>query len=257
MTKPRLPRIEVCVEGVDGLLAAQKAGADRAELCASLLEGGITPSIGVVREALKLSTIPFNVIVRPRGGDFLYSEHEFQATLRDVEALRDLGVAGVVIGCLTFDGRVDVERTRALVRAAKPLTVTFHRAFDMTRDYAEAVEDLVHCGVDRVLTSGQRRTALEGIEIVRHTVKLAGDRLTVMVCGGLNAGNIGDVLERTGAYEAHFSAGKTLPSGMAFHNPHVGMGGTALEREYELTVTDEAAVRSTIAAARAQLVQPA
>jgi len=257
MTKPRLPRIEVCVEGVDGLVAAQKAGADRVELCASLLEGGLTPSIGVVREALKLSTIPFNVIVRPRGGDFLYSEHEFQSMLRDVEALRDLGVAGVVIGCLTFDGKVDVERTRALVRAAKPLTVTFHRAFDMTRDYREAIEDLVHCGVDRVLTSGQRRTALEGIDILKDVVSVADGRLAVMVCGDLNPGNIAQVLERTGAPEAHFFAGKTVRSGMAFHNPHVGMGGTALEREYELTVTDEAAVRATIAAARAHAVQPA
>lgn len=257
MTKPRLPRIEVCVEGIDGLLAAQKGGADRVELCASLLEGGLTPSIGVVREALKLSTIPFHVIVRPRGGDFLYSEHEFQSMLRDVEALRDLGVAGVVIGCLTFDGQIDVERTRALVRAAKPLSVTFHRAFDMTRDYRQAVEDLVHCGVDRVLTSGQRRTALEGIDILKDTVALADGRLTVMVCGGLDPRNISEVLERTGAPEAHFSAGKTLRSGMAFHNPFVGMGGTALEREYELTVTDEAAVRATIAAARAELVQPA
>ncbi|MGB3026944.1 copper homeostasis protein CutC [Paradevosia shaoguanensis] len=257
MTKPRLPRIEVCVEGIDGLLAAQKAGADRVELCASLLEGGLTPSIGVVREALKLSTIPFNVIVRPRGGDFLYSEQEFQSMLRDVEALRDLGVAGVVIGCLTADGRVDIERTRALVRAAKPLTVTFHRAFDMTVDYRQAVEDLVHAGVDRVLTSGQRRTALDGLDILKDTVALANGRLVVMVCGGLNAGNIADVLDRTGAPEAHFSAGKTVPSGMAFLNPFVGMGGTSLEREYQLTLTDESAVRATIAAARVREVQPA
>lgn len=257
MTKPRAPRIEVCVEGIDGLLAAQKAGADRVELCASLLEGGLTPSIGVVREALKLSTIPFHVIVRPRGGDFLYSEHEFQSMLRDVEALRDLGVAGVVIGCLTADGRVDIERTRALVRAAKPLSVTFHRAFDMTRDHREAIEDLVHCGVDRVLSSGQRPSALEGVDILRSSVDVAAGRLVVMACGGLHAGNIGDVLERTGAPEAHFAAGKTVPSGMAYRNESVGMGGTELEREFQLAVTDEDFVRATIAAARARVSQPA
>jgi len=257
MTKPRHPRIEICVEGIDGLLAAQKAGADRVELCAGLLEGGLTPSIGMVREALKLSTIPFNVIVRPRGGDFLYSEHEFQSMLRDVEALRDLGVAGVVIGCLTEDGRVDIERTRTLVRAAKPLTVTFHRAFDMTRDYREAIEDLVQCGVDRVLTSGQRRTALEGIDILADSVALAGDRLIVMVCGGLNADNIGEVIERTGASEAHFSATRTLPSAMTYLNPDVAMGGAAIEREYQRTVTNEAAVRAIIAAAREAFTQPA
>src|SRR5215208_8173542 len=127
----RTPLIEICVEGIDGLLAAQEAGADRVELCASLVEGGLTPSFGTVREALKLATIPFHVIVRPRGGDFLYSDAEFASMIGDVAALRDIGVAGVVVGCLTADGAIDEARMRALAEAAGPLAVTCHRAFDM------------------------------------------------------------------------------------------------------------------------------
>lgn len=244
------PIIEICVEGIDGLLAAQSAGADRAELCASLLEGGITPSLGVVKQALALGTIPFMVIVRPRGGDFLYSEAEFRTMLDDVRALRELGVTGVVVGCLTPDGRIDEARMSELVAAAGPLSVTCHRAFDMTVDFREAVEALIRCGVERVLTSGQRDTAIEGLEILRQTVEAASGRIKVMACGELGESNIAMVLKATGADEMHFAAPRTIASGMAFRNPHVGMGGTAHEREYQLTLTDPEKVRRTIAAAR-------
>lgn len=244
-------KIEICVEGIDGLVAAQQAGADRVELCASLLEGGLTPSLGVIRAALQIATIPFHVIVRPRGGDFLYSELEFQSMLEDVKALRDLGVVGVVIGCLTPDGKIDEPRTKALVDAARPMKVTCHRAFDMTRDYREAIEALVRTGVDRVLTSGQRDTAVEGSDILKDTIAIADGRIIIMACGALDADNIAQVRRATGADEMHFAALKTLKSGMDFRNPHVGMGGTAIEREYEITLTDVDAVRTTIAAARA------
>ena len=163
------PLIEICVEGIDGLVAAQAAGADRAELCASLLEGGLTPSAGVVKQAVAVAMIPFYVIVRPRGGDFLYSELEFLTMIDDVRACREMGVAGVVVGCLTPDGRIDEARMSELVEAARPMKVTCHRAFDMTRDPEEAIEALVRCGVDRVLTSGQHDTALEGIDVLKRT----------------------------------------------------------------------------------------
>lgn len=244
-------KIEICVEGIDGLVAAQNAGADRVELCASLLEGGLTPSLGTIRQALAVARIPFHVIIRPRGGDFLYSELEFDSMLEDVAALRRMGVAGVVFGCLTADGRIDEVRMKALVDAARPMAVTCHRAFDMTRDHREAVEALVRCGVDRVLTSGQRDTALEGLTILKDTVAAAAGRLRVMACGALDAGNIGRVLTESGADELHFAALATSRSPMQYRNEHVGMGGTAIEREFELTLTDEDAVRSTIAAARA------
>jgi copper homeostasis protein len=245
------PIIEVCVEGIDGLVAAQNAGADRVELCASLLEGGLTPSLGTVRQALKAATIPFHVIVRPRGGDFLYSEREFASMVEDVRALRELGVAGVVLGCLTADGEIDEQLMGALVDEARPMSVTCHRAFDMTRDPAEAIEALVRCGVDRVLTSGQRANAMEGLATLKATVAAARGRIKIMACGALDATNIALVLRVSGADEAHFAALKTVRGGMRYENPAVAMGSDDdASREYLLTVTDEAAVRATIAAAR-------
>ncbi|MFC3076387.1 copper homeostasis protein CutC [Shinella pollutisoli] len=244
------PLIEICVEGIDGFLAAQEAGADRVELCASLVEGGLTPSLATVRAAVKAARIPVHVIVRPRGGDFLYSEAEFATMLEDIRILRGEGVAGVVIGCLTPDGLIDEARTKALVQAARPMAVTCHRAFDMTADAGEALEALVRAGVDRVLTSGQRDTALEGLAILKRIADQAAGRITVMGCGALDADSIRTVRDAAGLRELHFAALRTVPSGMAFRNPHVGMGGTGKDREYELTLTDTEAVRATIAAAK-------
>jgi copper homeostasis protein len=246
-----LPLIEICVEGIDGLIAAQEAGADRVELCASLLEGGITPSLGTVKLALEIATVPFHVIVRPRGGDFLYSDAEYRSMLADVEALRNLGVVGVVVGCLNADGTIDETRMAELVKRAGPLNVTCHRAFDMTRDPAKALEALIGCKVGRVLTSGQRDTAVEGADLLGQLVAQAGERIVIMGCGELDAENIGRVRLRTGLKEMHFAALKNVPSGMFYRNPHVGMGGNDLDREYRNTVTDAAAVAATILAARA------
>lgn len=245
-----VPLIELCVEGIDGFLAAQEAGADRVELCASLVEGGLTPSLATIRAAVKAARIPVHVIIRPRGGDFLYSQTEFETMRDDILALRSEGVAGVVIGCLTPDGRIDEERTKALVEAARSMSVTCHRAFDMTADAGEALEALIRCGIDRVLTSGQRGTALEGLEILKKTTEQAGDRIVIMGCGALDATNIKAVRDGAGLKEMHFAALKTVASGMRFRNPYVGMGGTEKDREYELTLTDRDAVRATIAAAK-------
>jgi copper homeostasis protein len=249
--KKTLPLVEVCVEGVDGLLAAQAAGADRVELCASLVEGGITPSLGTVRTALELAAIPFHVIVRPRGGDFLYSESEYRSMLTDVEALRDIGVAGVVVGCLTADGAVDEARMAALARAAGHLNVTCHRAFDMTRDPFAALEALIRCGVGRVLTSGQRDTAVEGADLLAALVEKAAGRIVILGCGALAPDTIGAVRHKTGLTEMHFASLKDVPSAMRYRNPRVGMGGDDLDREYRNTVTDADLVAATIAAARA------
>jgi copper homeostasis protein len=246
-----MPRaVEICVENTDGLVAAQMGGADRVELCASLLEGGLTPSVGMVREAQRLATIPFYVMVRPRGGDFLYSGIEFNAMLEDVKAFKAMGVEGVVVGCLLPDGTIDEARMRALVEAARPMKVTCHRAFDMTRDHIEAIEALVRAGVDRVLTSGRHATAVEGLHVLAESVKAARGRIVIMACGELGESNIARVLDATGADEVHFAALAPEPSGMRFRNPLVGMGQTELEREYTNTVTSRDAVRATIAAAR-------
>jgi len=242
---------EICVEGIDGAVAAQAGGGDRIELCASLLEGGITPSFGTIRAALKLCYLPIHVILRPRGGDFLYSDAEFATLLDDAAEIRKLGAAGVVIGCLTEDGRIDDVRMKALIEAAQPLSVTCHRAFDMTRDPDEALEALIRCGVHRVLTSGQRATAIEAIPLFKQLHQRATGRIIVMACGELGPDNIAQVRRETGLTEFHFAALKTEPSGMQYRNPAVGMGGTGLDREYTNTVTDPDRIRATIAAARA------
>ena len=245
------PLTEVCVEGIDGLVAAQRAGADRIELCASLIEGGITPSLGTVHTALSVATVPLHVIVRPRGGDFLYSEHEYNSILADVKALRELRITGVVVGCLNAEGTIDERRMSEIVQAAGPLNVTCHRAFDMTRDPAEALEALVRCKVGRVLTSGQRNTAIEGLEVLAQLVSQAGNRIIILGCGALDPGNIGKVRRDAGLSELHFAALQELPSAMDYRNPRVGMGSTGVDREYRVTATDEHLVAATIAAARA------
>ncbi len=243
--------IEICVEGVDGAVAAERGGGDRIELCASLVEGGITPSLGTVRATLGAVRAPVMVMVRPRGGDFLYSALEFASMRDDVAALRETGAAGVVFGCLTASGQVDEERTRELVDAARPLSVTFHRAFDMTDDPAAALEALVRCGVDRVLTSGQALTAVEGLPVLRRLVAQAAGRIVVMGCGALRPDAIGKVIREAGLTEVHFSAQAWVPSAMRFRNARLTMGGAAAEREYQCLTTDVEVVRATIAAARA------
>ena len=243
------PIFEICVEGIDGVMAAEAAGADRVELCASLMEGGLTPSLGAIKIALQQASIPVYPIIRPRGGDFLYSDLEFQAMLTDVAACREIGAKGVVFGCLMPEATFDEPRMRALVEAAGTMDTTSHRAFDMTRDLAEAVEALVRCGVKRVLTSGLRDTAFEGLDNLARTVKLAKGRLIVMACGALAPDNIAKVREKTGVHEMHFAALAQLPSRMTWRNPHVGMGSSDRAREYELTVTDPTLVAATIASA--------
>ncbi len=170
--------------------------------------------------------------------------------LEDVKAFREMGVQGVVAGCLNPDGTIDEARMKALVDAARPMKVTCHRAFDMTRDHVEAIEALVRAGVDRVLTSGRHDTAMEGLTVLAETVKAAKGRIVIMGCGALDATTIAKVLDTTKVDEVHFAALRDEPSGMRFRNPAIGMGRTDLEREYTNTVTSEDGVRATIAAAR-------
>ena len=242
---------EICVEGVDGAVAAQRGGGDRVELCASLVEGGITPSLGTVRATLGAVSVPVHAMVRPRGGDFLYSELEFASMLDDVAVLRDAGVAGVVFGCLTAAGRVDEVRTRALTEIARPLSVTFHRAFDMTDDPSAALEALIRCGVDRVLTSGQAPTALAGLATLRRLNEQAAGRIVVLGCGALRPDSIGTVVRETGLTELHFSTQVQVPSPMQFRNTSLTMGGAPAEREFFQIGTDIDLVRAIITAARA------
>jgi copper homeostasis protein len=229
--------IEVCVDSVEGAVAAEKGGAKRVELCSALLEGGLTPSAGAIALARKRIAIGLHVILRPRGGDFLYSEAEHEVMLEDVDTAKSLGADGVVIGALTAEAEVDVTRTRELLSKARPLPVTFHRAFDMTRDPFEALETLVSLGIDRVLTSGQEESALEGLELLRELVTRAGDRIVVMPCGGIHEKNIVKVARETRAKELHVTGFVDSESGMRFRNPRVYMGGLLRPPEYTRAVT--------------------
>ena len=183
---------EVCVESVEAAVAAEQGGAHRVELCADLLEGGITPSAGTIALARARLGIRLHVLIRPRGGDFCYSDTELDIMRHDIATARALGADGVVLGVLLPDGTVDAARTAELMAAARPLSVTFHRAFDVTRDPYEALEALIALGVDRVLTSGQESSALEGLDTLAALVQQAGDRIAVMPGGGIRAAQRGE-----------------------------------------------------------------
>jgi copper homeostasis protein len=243
--------IELCIERPDDTAVAQASGADRVELCASLLEGGLTPSAGAIRRARAVASLPVHAMIRPRGGDFAYEAGELAVMHDDIAMARASGATAVVFGCLTLDGDIDETATAALVAAARPMGVTVHRAFDMTRDPAQALEALIRCGVDRVLTSGQRPTAVEGVPLLRALVQQAGGRIGIMGCGDLAPDTIAAVRRETGLRELHFAALGTRPSAMRFRNQAVGMGGTALEREYTHYATDADLARATVTAARA------
>ena len=240
---------EICIDSVEGAVAAQAAGAQRVELCDNLVEGGTTPSYGMVQVACRKADIAVNVIVRPRGGDFVYTAAEFEVMQADIQAAKAAGAAGVVIGLLQPDGRVDMERTRALVELARPLSVTFHRAFDMSRDPAEALEALCSLGIDRILTSGQKATAMEGLECIARMVKLAGERIIIMAGGSVNASNVARIIAGTGVREVHFAARKVVESPMTYRNPGCFMGKAYQPDEYITKVTDEKLIRTIIEAA--------
>lgn len=236
------PVIEICLESVESVIAAEKGGADRVELCSDLFEGGLTPTIGTVRTAKKLTEIKINVMIRPRGGDFCYSDEEFEVMKEDIKALKDTGINGIVFGILTPDGDVDMERSAELIELARPLSVTFHRAFDMTRDPYKALEDLISLGVDRILTSGQEATVPEGAELLSELVRLAGDRVIIMPGCGLTERNFDKMREKIGAKEYHVFLPEERKSLMEFHPGHIYMGGLLRQSEFTVTHTSPSRV---------------
>jgi copper homeostasis protein len=191
--------------------------------------------------------IGLQVIIRPRGGDFLYSPTEFLVMQEDIQAAKALGADGVVVGCLTPVGDIDRERLRAMIQLARPMNVTFHRAFDMCREPKRALEDLVELGVDRVLTSGQEATCLEGQELLAELQQLAKDRILVLAGGGLTTRNVRRIVQATGVTEVHLSARSSIESQMQFRNTRCFMGGTLRPPEFSWKTTDESAVRAVVA----------
>jgi copper homeostasis protein len=240
---------EICVDSVAGVRAAKVAGANRVELCGNLLEGGTTPTLGMIRRARMIGGIGLHVIIRPRGGDFLFDDEEFAVMEGDIDTAKAEGADGVVIGLLTAEGTVDAARTRALIARARPLSVTFHRAFDMTRDPFQALETLVELGVDRVLTSGQEATVLEGLPLIAELVRRAGDRIIVMPGGGITVRNVDRIVTAAKPREIHFAALEPAAGGMRFRRDHVFMGGELRPPEYDRLVTSEATIRSVMAKA--------
>ena len=239
-------RFEVCANSVKSCLAAQEGGAHRVELCTAIPEGGLTPSYGEIAMARELLHIKLNVIIRPRGGDFLYSPLEVKSMLKDIEMCQKLHVDGVVFGCLTSDGDIDLNLLKELTRAAKSMSVTFHRAFDMCRDPKLALEQIIHMGCDRILTSGQRPTAEEGIPLLRALNMQAEERIILLAGSGINETNIHRIATETGISEFHFSARENEKSQMTYRNPDISMGGAVSIDEYEQPFTSANRVRKII-----------
>jgi copper homeostasis protein len=219
--------VEVCLDDVAGARVAESAGADRIELCAGLAEGGTTPSVGMVEEVLgAVRGIGVNVLVRPRGGDFVLTSEEVGVMRADVRALQRLRAdspvpVGFVIGALTPDGEIDVPVVRTLLEVCGDAPVTFHRAFDATRDLAAALDVLVELGVDRVLTSGGRATALEGADVLAELVERAAGRVTVMAGGSVRHGKVAELVARTRVAEVHLRAAVVVPGQSRHRNPHL------------------------------------
>ncbi|MDO9254316.1 MAG: copper homeostasis protein CutC [Bacteroidales bacterium] len=235
--------LEIAVFSLESAIAAFNAGADRIELCSAPAEGGLTPSAATMRLARKYVKIPIHIMIRPREGDFCYSAKEFEAMLLDIAAAKMVGMEGVVAGVLNPDGSVDEKRTAILVDAAAPMNVTFHRAFDMTKDQDEALEAIIYAGCARILTSGGQQTAPQGIEKLAELVQKAGDRISIMPGSGINLDNIKHITDITNAKEIHLSARSFVAGKMKFRQPLVTMGGTVTIPDYELQLPDEKAIK--------------
>jgi copper homeostasis protein len=237
--------VEACVDAIDAALEAERGGASRIELCGELLQGGVTPSAGLIAAVWERIDIPLFVLVRPRTGDFLYTDDELDVMRRDIEQAKSLGVEGVALGALTADGDVDAERLRSLVELARPMSVTFHRAFDFARDQESAVHALLALGVDRVLTSGGAATALEGTAGIAALVKRVGDRLIVMAGGSITASNVGGIVAATEVREVHVRGAARVESAMRHRREAVSLSKVGTS-DYERAVTRADEIRRVV-----------
>lgn len=234
--------IEVCVDSVASAIAAERGGAQRVELCSDLLEGGVTSSLGLLGVVRSRVSIAVHPIIRPRPGDFCYSEAELEVMQRDIEAAKREGADGVVLGVLDRAGNVDVLRTRQLVELARPLSVTFHRAFDVSADLFRAFEDICATGADRLLTSGGKQECLQGVDAISRLVKAARGQIAIMAGGRISAENVATIIERTGVAEIHVGLATPVTSAISQRNPPLSLG-KAQGLEYPQTQVLEESVR--------------
>jgi copper homeostasis protein len=234
------------VDSVESAINAQIAGADRVELCDNMLEGGTTPSYGTILSAIENLALGLHIIIRPRGGDFLYTDQEYDIMRRDIELCGEYGADGVVIGILRSDGTIDIERTAKLIELASPMSVTFHRAFDMCTDPIQGLNDIISTGASRVLTSGQKDKVPEGSELIRKLVKQAGSKIIIMPGSGLDETNIAEMARITGASEFHLTGRKVIDSDMTFRRDGIPMGGVPGIPEFSRKVADPQRIKKII-----------
>lgn len=238
--------MEVVVDSYASTVNAERGGAVRVELCSNLTEGGTTPSLGLFSLIKERLSIPVFVMIRPRGGDFLYSDEEFEVMKKELDIFKQNDADGFVFGILNADGTVDVERNQILVDLCKPKPITFHRAFDVTNDGEKALEDIISIGFDRILTSGMASSALEGLPYLKQLVKKAGDRIIIMPGGGINEKNIERILEGCDAKEFHGSARSSIPSQMKYQSPGIPMGAPVYPPEYVFKTSNVNKIKTMI-----------
>lgn len=237
-------KLEICVDSVDSCINAEKGGADRVELCGNMFEGGTTPSFGVLSIAREKVNIPIYAMVRPRGGDFCYSDIEFEIMKREVIMMRDLDIDGIVFGILKPDGKVDKKRSEEILKIWGSNKATFHRAFDVTDNLFEALEDVISLGFERVLTSGKEANVMSGIINLKSIIEKAKERIIVMPGSGINERNIKYIIETLNAKEYHMQANKTVESQMEYRNEAVFMGAVLRPPEFNIKFTDENKVKT-------------
>jgi copper homeostasis protein len=236
--------IEIVVYNIESALRAQEGGADRIELCDNPGEGGTTPSYGTIEAVRQNVNLDVYVMIRPRGGDFYYTNYEFHSMKRDISQCQKISVDGVVFGILNPDGTLDKKRCKELIDKARPLKVTCHRAFDMTRDPFEALEDCIEVGFDRILTSGQQALALKGADLIGELIKKANGRIAIMPGSGVNENTVQEILSKSNATEIHFSATSSRESGMIYRNPSIAGMGSDEGSEFMIRTVDSDRVRA-------------
>ncbi len=230
-------KLEVCLDSAESAMVAEQGGAARVELCDNLFGGGTTPGPGTIITTRKAVGLGLQVIIRPRPGDFCYTDIEFDAMVEDIKFCKTQGVDGVVIGILNPDGTVDTQRSAQLVELAYPMNVTFHRAFDVTCDPFQALEDIISIGCSRILTSGQEETVLEGAPLIKELINRAQDRIIILPGGGITERKLQRIIAATGAREYHIHLDAPKPSVMQYQSGHVYMGGELRKPEYANSFT--------------------
>ena len=243
--------LEICAGDIRSVCAAKAGGADRVELCSALGEGGVTPSYGLIEQSIGVG-IRVHVLVRPRGGDFVYNRDEVDLMVADIRHAAKAGAHGIVIGALKPNGEIDITSCQRLIEAAQGMSITFHRAFDLCADPFKALDDIIALGCHRILTSGLAATALKGVPTLRKLVERAGNDIIILPGGGVNPANAAEILCQTGAKELHASARATYPSAMQFKRSGVSMGAPD-SNEYLMKYTSPETVAQIVAAMKTVL----